>query len=163
MFQDNQTVPCESQITWADAFVVVYSVCDKYSFEKAKHLLETINKQRASHYLPTLLVGNKTDLDHHRKIGVEEGHQMALEYNCQYYEVSAADDYVTISIAFQALLREAKIVQQNKPLLKRRRSSLANVSKKLGAMFGKNDRELDKRRTSTTPTVDIVSPKLTSS
>lgn len=105
-------------------------------------------------------MGNKTDLEHRRTVGVEEGHQVALEYNCQYYEVSAAENYVTINIAFQALLRDAKMNQQQKSMLKRRRTSLVNVSKKLGAMFsGKKDcAEFDKRRTS----MDVNSPlKLT--
>ncbi|XP_060070287.1 ras-related and estrogen-regulated growth inhibitor-like protein [Ylistrum balloti] len=156
--KDSTTLPADGQVTWADAFVIVYSICDKCSFESAKLLLETVSKQRSSSYVPTLLIGNKTDLEHRREVGVDEGHQMALEFNCHYYEVSAAETNITISIAFQALLRETKIVQQNKPLLKRRRSSLVTVSRKLGAMFGKKDNELDRRRTS----VDIASPKLTS-
>lgn len=147
-------------MNWADAFVIVYSICDTCSFERAKSLLDTIGKVRSNSYIPVLLLGNKTDLEHRRTVGVEEGHQVALEYNCQYYEVSAAENYVTINIAFQALLRDAKMNQQQKSMLKRRRTSLVNVSKKLGAMFsGKKDcAEFDKRRTS----MDVNSPlKLT--
>lgn len=150
----------ETQMNWADAYVIVYSICDTCSFDRAKSLLDTISKVRSNSYIPVLLLGNKTDLEHRRTVGVEEGHQVALEYNCQYYEVSAAENYVTINIAFQALLRDAKMNQQQKSMLKRRRTSLVNVSKKLGAMFsGKKDcAEFDKRRTS----MDVNSPlKLT--
>lgn len=157
--KENTTLPADGQVTWADAFVIVYSICDKCSFERARLLLEKIRKQRSSAFVPTLLIGNKTDLEHRREVGVAEGHQLALEFTCQYYEVSAAESTVNISIAFQAVLREAKIVQQHKPLLKRRRSSLVSVSRKLGAMFGKKDSELDRRRTTS---VDNASPKLTS-
>ena len=155
-FQNNSSSPsADTQMSWADAYVIVYSICDACSFEKAKTLLENISKVRSNSYLPVLLLGNKTDLEHRRAVGVEEGHQAALEYNCQYYEVSAAENYVTINIAFQALLRDAKMNQQQKSLLKRRRTSLVNVSKKLGAMFsGKKDCEFDKRRTS----MDVNSP-----
>lgn len=155
--KQNVTKPAENQLSWADAFVIVYSMTDQSSFECAKCLLEKVNKVRSSNYIPTLLLGNKKDLEHRRVIGVDEGHQVALEYNCQYYEVSAADNYMTINIAFQALLRETKIVQQQKSLFKRRRSSLVTVSRKLGAMFGKKESDFDKtRRTS----CDIPSPKL---
>lgn len=159
--KSNGTSPsAETQMNWADAFVIVYSICDTCSFERAKSLLDTIGKVRSNSYIPVLLLGNKTDLEHRRTVGVEEGHQVALEYNCQYYEVSAAENYATINIAFQALLRDAKMNQQQKSMLKRRRTSLVNVSKKLGAMFsGKKDcAEFDKRRTS----MDVNSPlKLT--
>ncbi|XP_062611168.1 ras-related and estrogen-regulated growth inhibitor-like protein [Saccostrea cucullata] len=158
--KNNSSSPStETQLNWADAYVIVYSICDACSFERAKTLLESINKVRSNSYIPVLLLGNKTDLEHRRAVGVEDGHQVAIEYNCQYYEVSAAENYVTINIAFQALLREAKINQQQKSMLKRRRTSLVNVSKKLGAMFsGKKDCDFDKRRTS----VDTNSPlKLT--
>nr|XP_022293541.1 ras-related and estrogen-regulated growth inhibitor-like protein [Crassostrea virginica] len=154
--RNNSSSPsADTQMSWADAYVIVYSICDACSFEKAKTLLENISKVRSNSYLPVLLLGNKTDLEHRRAVGVEEGHQAALEYNCQYYEVSAAENYVTINIAFQALLRDTKMNQQQKSLLKRRRTSLVNVSKKLGAMFsGKKDCEFDKRRTS----MDVNSP-----
>ena len=60
-------------MSWADAYVIVYSICDACSFEKAKTLLENISKVRSNSYLPVLLLGNKTDLEHRRAVGVEEG------------------------------------------------------------------------------------------
>lgn len=152
----------ESRVSWADAFVIVYSICNRRSFHSARGLIETINRMRASGYVPVLLLGNMSDLEHRRVVGVEEGHEVALEYGCQYYEVSAADGALSVSIAFQAFLREAKIVQQQRnAMLKRRRSSLGSVSKKLGAMFGKNNNnkdsngDSDKRRMS----IDTVDKK----
>ncbi|XP_025099107.1 ras-related and estrogen-regulated growth inhibitor-like protein [Pomacea canaliculata] len=134
----------ESRISWADAFVIVYSICNRRSFYTARALIDSINKSRASAYVPVLLLGNMTDLEHRREVGVEEGHEVALEYGCQYYEVSAAESALSVSIAFQAFLREARIVQQQRTtLFKRRRSSLGSVSKKLGAMFGKSSSSKD--------------------
>ena len=154
-FQNTSVSPGESLSAWTDSFVIVYDICNYSSFEQARTILDILNKTRTSVYTPALLLGNKTDLEHRRVVGVDKGHQLALEHSCQYYEVSAADDYVTISIAFQALLRETKIIQQNKSLLKRRKSSLVNVSKKLGAMFGKKESEMDKKKS----TCDIAYPK----
>ncbi|XP_076444837.1 ras-related and estrogen-regulated growth inhibitor-like protein isoform X2 [Babylonia areolata] len=141
----------ESRVSWADAFVVVYSICSRPSFRTARDLVHVLSKApRAAHPSPSsptssssspplLLLANMRDLEHRREVGVEEGHELALEYGCQYYEVSAADSALSVSIAFQAFLREARsVLQQRAASLKRRRSSLGSVSKKLGAMFGKN-------------------------
>ncbi|KAK7108728.1 ras-related and estrogen-regulated growth inhibitor-like protein [Littorina saxatilis] len=128
----------ENRVTWADAFVIIYSICSRSSFSIARELILALSKARTSTYLPVLLLGNMRDLEHRREVGVEEGHELALEHGCQYYEVSAADSALSVSVAFQAFLREARIVQQQRAALKRRRSSLGSVSKKLGAMFGKN-------------------------
>ena len=55
-------------ITWADAFVVVYSVCDRQSFLHAGHLLETISTIKAPGKYPIILLGNKRDLEHAREV-----------------------------------------------------------------------------------------------
>ena len=129
----------ETRVSWADAFVVVYSICSRRSFTTARELILKLAKLRGATFPPVLLLGNMSDLEHRREVGVEEGHEVALEHGCQYYEVSAADSALSVSIAFHAFLREARIAQQQRAaLLKRRRSSLGSVSKKLGAMFGKN-------------------------
>ena len=129
----------ESRVNWADAFVVVYSICSRRSFATARQLMLTLAKLRGAASPPLLLLGNMRDLEHRREVGVEEGHEAALEHGCLYYEVSAADSALSVSVAFHAFLREARIAQQQRAaLLKRRRSSLGSVSKKLGAMFGKN-------------------------
>ncbi|CAL1528942.1 unnamed protein product, partial [Lymnaea stagnalis] len=128
----------ETTSSWADAFVVVYSVLSRSSFLTAKSLLETISRVKMSACVPTLLLGNKTDLEHVREVGADEGHKAAIEHGCMHFEVSAAENPVGISLAFQSLLREARIAHhQRNGALKRRKSSLVNMSKRLGAMFGK--------------------------
>ncbi|GFN90092.1 ras-related and estrogen-regulated growth inhibitor-like protein [Plakobranchus ocellatus] len=130
----------ESRVGWADAFVVVYSILSRSSFSAAKSLIQAVNRLRPSAYVPIMLLANMTDLDHRREVMAAEGHQLAVEMGCQYFEVSAAEDVIGVTLAFRAFLREARLVQQQKSaLLKRRRSSLATVSRRLGAMFGKKD------------------------
>ena len=134
---------------WADAFVVVYDICDRFSFVKARELLETLHQKKSPFLVPILFIANKEDLDHRREVGVDEGHEVALEFSCQFYELSAADAYVPINIAFQALLRDAKITQsQRSTILRRRRSSLMTMSKKLGAIFGKKEQDTERKRPS---------------
>ena len=58
---------------------------------------------------------------------MDEGHELALEFACQFYEVSAAETLPAINVVYQALLRDARVTQQQRSnILRRRRSSLLN-------------------------------------
>lgn len=51
-------------ILWGDLFIVVYSICDKYSFMVAEDYLEELRKAKGSSSIfHALLLGNKRDLD----------------------------------------------------------------------------------------------------
>lgn len=125
-------------IRWGEAFVIVYSVTDKTSFLEAQYLLEKVGELKLPSYFSTLLLGNKRDLDHCRSICVDEGQELSLAYGCQFYEVSAAENFAGVSLAFQTLLREARSVQMLKALPIRRKLGVNSVSKVLGTLFGKN-------------------------
>ncbi|KAL4232578.1 hypothetical protein ACF0H5_007268 [Mactra antiquata] len=140
--------PSESHVQWADGFIIVYDLCSKDTFEYAKRTVESLHRMKSPFILPTLLIGNKLDLTHRRTVDVTEGHEVALEYGCQFYEVSAAETFKPINVAYQGLLRDAKVTQQQRSsILRRRRSSLMTVSKKLGSIFGKKENENEKKRT----------------
>ncbi|XP_071455749.1 ras-like protein family member 12 [Hetaerina americana] len=113
----------EEHLRWGDAFVVVYSVCDRRSFRSAKRLLARLSRLHGGRHgvgdedghmvatplaAPALLLGNKRDLDHAREIGVDAGQELSLRYGAQFYEVSAAQSYAGVSLAFHSLLREAR-------------------------------------------------------
>lgn len=53
-------------LRWADVFVVVYSICDKYSLLVAEDYLEELSKMKMPSYYTTLLLANKRDLEHAR-------------------------------------------------------------------------------------------------
>ena len=57
----------DKDIRWADAFLVVYSITDKRSFNKAIQLVEAIYDGKGTDELHVALVGNKKDLEHFRK------------------------------------------------------------------------------------------------
>lgn len=58
--------------------------------------------------LPLILLGNKRDLEHVRQVMLEDGQELALKFRCQFYEVSAAESFVGVRLAFQGLVREAR-------------------------------------------------------
>lgn len=126
-------------ITWADAFVLVYSICERSSFDQARALLETLVAVRGARSAPMILLGNKRDLEHCRQVGVDDGHEASLHFHCQFYEVSAAENYVGVSLAFQSLIRETRALQALRTLPIRRKAGAAmTVSKMIGMVFGKS-------------------------
>lgn len=84
----------------------------------------------------------------HRQICVDDGQELSLQYGCQFYEVSAAENFAGVSLAFQSLLREARSVQLLKALPIRRKLGVNSVSKVLGNIFGKNSKGDRKKRPS---------------
>ncbi|KAH9380170.1 hypothetical protein HPB48_019538 [Haemaphysalis longicornis] len=81
-----------------------------------------------------------------RQVDVDDGRQLSLSVQCQFYEVSAADSYAQVSMAFQSILREVlatKILRSLTPV--RRRLTVVTVSRMLGAVFGKNAKRHKKR------------------
>ncbi|XP_022919325.1 ras-related and estrogen-regulated growth inhibitor-like [Onthophagus taurus] len=135
-------------IRWGEAFVVVYAVNDRHSFHEAQELLGQLSKLKLPSYYTSLLLGNKRDLDHSRQICVDDGQELSLQYGCQFYEVSAAENFAGVSLAFQSLLREARSVQLLKALPIRRKLGVNSVSKVLGNIFGKNSKGDRKKRPS---------------
>lgn len=54
-----------------DAYIIVYSVTDKVSFEKASELRIQLRRARQAEDIPIILVGNKSDLVRSREVSVE--------------------------------------------------------------------------------------------
>ncbi|XP_054160179.1 ras-related and estrogen-regulated growth inhibitor-like [Oppia nitens] len=128
-------------ISWGNAFAIVYSICDKKSFIQARHLLETISVLKGPGMYPILLLGNKTDLaEHSRQVEVTEGQEMCVQYQCQFFEVSAADSCIGVSLAFQSLIKQVYplLAIRNMPANRRKSSAGIAVSKMIGMVFGKN-------------------------
>lgn len=54
-----------------DAYVIVYSITDKGSFEKASELRVQLRRARQTDDVPIILVGNKSDLVRSREVSVD--------------------------------------------------------------------------------------------
>ncbi|VEN61850.1 unnamed protein product [Callosobruchus maculatus] len=135
-------------IRWGEAFVIVYSVVDRRSFHEAQDILGQLVKLKLPSYYTSLLIGNKRDLDHSRQVCVDEGQEVSLQFGCQFYEVSAAENFAGVSLAFQSMLREARSVQLLKALPIRRKLGVNSVSKVLGNIFGNRSKTDRKKRPS---------------
>ncbi len=96
-------------ISKANAFVVVYSVTDKKSFEIAKLLVDEIKQIKGSGFeIKIMLIGNKMDVEEKRKISKKEGRDFARdiscdEVTCDFVETSAKED-TNVTDALHGLL-----------------------------------------------------------
>ena len=76
-----------------DGIIIIYDVTNKESFDRINYWVKTINDNTDSNKkIHTIIVGNKIDLDHERKILEEEGKKMAEAYSLKYFETSAKEN-----------------------------------------------------------------------
>ncbi|KPP73869.1 hypothetical protein Z043_107017 [Scleropages formosus] len=106
----------EKQLQWADGIVIVYSICDRASFEVARRQVQLIRRaKKASASAPVVIVGNKRDLQHQRAVSGEEGRLLALSSDCGFFEISAAENYHGVLLVFHEVLelvREARALKK---------------------------------------------------
>ncbi|XP_074607376.1 uncharacterized protein LOC141860257 [Acropora palmata] len=75
-----------------DMFFVLYSITDRSSFEEAKRIGRFIKESPQGDAVSMVIVANKSDLEHFRRVTFEEGNELSKELNCDFHEVSTAED-----------------------------------------------------------------------
>lgn len=141
---DEEEFP-EEHVRWADCFLVVYSVCDRTSLLDARELLQRLSETKAAH-APVTLLGNKRDLEHCRQVSADAGRTLAVQYGCQFGEASAADNYASVSGAFEGLLRQAKVAKVQNTRQRHNKLSMLTVSRVLGAIIGHGKNTVKKQQ-----------------
>ena len=76
----------ENYIKKAYGVLLVYDISERQSFLNIENWMQSIKEN--SDGLPTILIGNKSDLNDERKVSFEEGNQKAQEFGCPFYETS---------------------------------------------------------------------------
>lgn len=104
------------------AFLLVYSITSRNSFEEIASFREHILRVKDATDVPIVLVGNKCDLEDAREVNTEEGKNLARSFNCPFFETSAATR-LNIDKCFQDVVRE---------YVKRQNASGAKPEKKKG-------------------------------
>eukprot|EP00076_Gallus_gallus_P010402 XP_004943943.1 ras-like protein family member 12 isoform X1 [Gallus gallus] len=113
-------VNCERYLHWANAFLVVYSIDDRRSFEGCGRYLDILARhargcQRQS---PVLLLGNKLDMEQYRQVTKAEGMSLATKFGCLFYEVSACQDFAAVQHVFHQAVRELRREAERSPALR---------------------------------------------
>uniref|UniRef100_A0A8C2UY92 GTP-binding protein n=1 Tax=Chinchilla lanigera TaxID=34839 RepID=A0A8C2UY92_CHILA len=131
-----------------DAYVIVYSVTDKASFEKASELRVQLRRARQTDDIPIILVGNKSDLVRSREVSVDEGRACAVVFDCKFIETSAALHH-NVQALFEGVVRQIRLRRDSKEANARRqagtrrRESLGKKAKRfLGRIVARNSRKM---------------------
>lgn len=126
----------KKRVQWADGYVLVYSICDRASFNTVSRLIQFIKSTKdylSTDKAPIVIVGNKRDLHHRRTVLSEEGWMLALKTDCHFYEVSAAENYHSVLMVFHGLvdrMKDAKLTMK-RPL------GLRGIVKSMSAVFAR--------------------------
>ncbi|XP_070276899.1 ras-like protein family member 12 isoform X2 [Myotis yumanensis] len=109
---------CERYLNWAHAFLVVYSVDSRQSFEGSSSYLEllALHAKETQRNYPALLLGNKLDMAQYRQVTEAEGAALAGRFGCLFFEVSACLDFEHVQHVFHEAVREARReLEKNSP------------------------------------------------
>lgn len=77
--------------TFADGFVLVYSIDSKESFKRVEALKKDIDRCRDKKEVTIVVVGNKLDLQDQRRVDSEAAQQWARQEKVRLWEVSVTD------------------------------------------------------------------------
>ncbi|XP_017336603.1 ras-related and estrogen-regulated growth inhibitor-like protein [Ictalurus punctatus] len=129
----------DRQLQWSDGFILVYSICDRASFNAVRQQVQHIRQaqQKLSSSAPLIIVGNKRDLQHRRAVSSEEGRLLAFSADCDFFEISAAEAYHGVLMVFHELLdliREARA-------LKKGTAGFRGIVRSMSAVFGRKRTE----------------------
>ncbi|KAF7721555.1 Ras GTPase [Apophysomyces ossiformis] len=90
-----------------EGFVLVYSINSHHSFEEIQTFYEQIRRVKDRDDFPIVLVGNKCDLEHDRRVSYQEGRDLAKQYNCPFLETSAKQR-IKVDDIFYDIVREIR-------------------------------------------------------
>ncbi|KAM8867198.1 GTP-binding protein REM 1 [Synchiropus picturatus] len=121
------------------AYVIVYSVTDRASFDSAAELRITLRRARQADNIPIILVGNKSDLVRSREVAIEEGRACAVVFDCKFVETSASLHH-NVAELFEGVVRQIRLRKDNTEVVQRRRS----VYKRKESLSQKARRFLDR-------------------
>nr|DBA24939.1 TPA: hypothetical protein GDO54_012529 [Pyxicephalus adspersus] len=77
--------------SFADGFILVYSVDSLESFQRVEQLKRDVDRFRDKKEVVTIVLGNKADLENYRQVDTEMAVQWARGEKVKLWEVSVAD------------------------------------------------------------------------
>ncbi|KAM4688876.1 GTP-binding protein GEM [Discoglossus pictus] len=131
-----------------DAYLIVYSITDKASFEKASELRIQLRRARQTEDIPIILVGNKSDLVRCREVSVSEGRACAVVFDCKFIETSAAVQH-NVKELFEGIVRQVRLRRDSKEknekrqAFQKRRESLPKKARRFwGKIVAKKNKNM---------------------
>ncbi|XP_053331088.1 ras-related protein Rab-13 [Spea bombifrons] len=112
----------------AMGIILVYDITDERSFENIQNWMKSI-KENASAGVERMLLGNKCDMEHKRKVPKERGEKLAKEHNIRFFETSAKSSQ-NVDEAFNTLASDILMKISKKSAPGRKEVDLKSSSKK---------------------------------
>ncbi|XP_075684119.1 GTP-binding protein GEM [Rhinoderma darwinii] len=122
-----------------DAYLIVYSITDRASFEKASELRIQLRRARQTEDIPIILVGNKSDLVRCREVSISEGRACAVVFDCKFIETSAAVQH-NVKELFEGIVRQVRLRRDSKEKNQKRlafQKRRESIPKKARRFWGK--------------------------
>lgn len=98
----------ESSLQMGSAYIIVYSIADRSTFESASELRIQLRRTHQADHVPIILVGNKADLARCREVSVEEGRACAVVFDCKFIETSATLQH-NVTELFEGVVRQLRL------------------------------------------------------
>ena len=76
----------------ADAFIIVYSIIDKNSFNNIQKWINEAKNKTSFKKIKFFIIGNKSDIINGRQVGVDEIRQFCEKDNLKFYEISSMNN-----------------------------------------------------------------------
>lgn len=88
-------------------FILVYAINNKLSFNEIDSFRNQLIRVKDMDNVPTVLVGNKCDLEEQREVPRLQGINKAKEFNCPFFETSALE-CINVQETFYQIVREIR-------------------------------------------------------
>ncbi|XP_062584325.1 circularly permutated Ras protein 1-like isoform X2 [Saccostrea cucullata] len=88
-----------------DGFMIIYSITSRSSFNEASAIYRLVQKIKGMDHVPSILCGNKSDLEQEREVSFEEGKKLAESLGIPFLETSAKTGSL-VKEAFENLVLE---------------------------------------------------------
>lgn len=123
-----------------DLFIILYSIVDRSSFDEAQNIARYIKDHRSNvEAMSIVIVATKKDLDHLRRVDIEEGIALSNEVECTFYEVSISEGYSEVHDLLKEILKR---VLKHRNLDKRETLRIPSLGLKRSPSFER--RKVDK-------------------
>ena len=86
--QERYKVVSKNLFNSSNGFIVIYDITKRESFDSINNWIEQIISFVGGD-VKIVIFGNKNDLDHMRKVKINEGKELANKYKCKFFETSA--------------------------------------------------------------------------
>ncbi|XP_068237728.1 uncharacterized protein [Palaemon carinicauda] len=93
----------ETQVSWGEGFLLVFSLTSHDSFAALSRLRRVILELTPGAPRPMVVVGNKADLSHARQVNDQEIRELTDCWGCDYFEVAAPEPWDVVVRPFTAL------------------------------------------------------------